>query len=160
MRLPTATHALTLARLTRQDAGQLLRLMQANSGHLTAYGDFRDEIRASGEELAEELIANPDRHWRFGIFLGNELIGRVDLLGIEPPNYGLGYWLSENHTGKGYATESVRAVIGFASSVCRARDIYAGVTHGNAPSAALLSRLGFHPSTRFDTYTRYHLAIN
>ena len=134
--------------------------MQANSRHLTAHGDFRDQIQASDKALAEELIADPSRHWRFGIFFRDELIGRVDLLGIEPPKYGLGYWLSENHTGKGYATEAVRAVIGFASSTCGASDIYAGVTHGNAPRIALLSRLGFHPSTRFDTYTRYHLAMN
>lgn len=40
-----------------------------------------------------------------------------------------------------------------------ATDIYAGVTHGNDKSAALLERVGFRFPQRFEDYTRYHLHL-
>jgi ribosomal-protein-serine acetyltransferase len=40
-----------------------------------------------------------------------------------------------------------------------ATDVYAGVTHGNGKSGAVLTRLGFKVAEVFETYTRYHRAL-
>lgn len=40
-----------------------------------------------------------------------------------------------------------------------ATDVFAGVTHGNTPSVALLRRLGFDVAADLDGYTRFHLSL-
>lgn len=157
--LATASPQLWLRRLLSADAQDLHQLMMRNRAHLTAHGDYLDQTQSSVSDLKAELTWCAERNWRFGIYYQHELIGRVDLLGIEPPRYGVGYWLSEAHTGNGFAKQAVGAVIDFAAATCGASDLFAGVSHGNTPSIALLSRLGFQPVARFDTYIRYHLAI-
>ncbi|MHA6299136.1 GNAT family N-acetyltransferase [Devosia sp. CAU 1758] len=89
--------------------------MQENLAHLTVHGDCIERGTASFEDIAAELASEQERHWRYGIHIGGELAGRVDLLGVEPPRYGIGYWLAACHAGRGVATEAVRAVVDFAA---------------------------------------------
>jgi RimJ/RimL family protein N-acetyltransferase len=96
---------------------------------------------------------------RFGIRLEGELIGRIDLVPVDPPRYAIGYWLGRNATGKGYATAAAAALIGFAREQLAATDIFAGVTKGNAKSVAVLERLGFQAVAEFESYIRYHLPL-
>ncbi|UXN74750.1 GNAT family N-acetyltransferase [Devosia sp. A8/3-2] len=112
----------------------------------------------SYEELEAELAIGDHSNLRFGLLLKGELIGRIDLVPVDPPKYGLGYWLAEKATGKGYATAALQALIGFARSDLNATDIYAGVTRGNLRSEALLERAGFLPVADFDSYRRFHLS--
>ncbi len=70
------------------------------------------------------------------MWLGETLIGRVDLVPVDPPSYVIGYWLGEESTGRGYATAACRAVIDYAQQFLLASDIFAGVTHGNKRSVA------------------------
>ncbi|WP_052715725.1 GNAT family N-acetyltransferase [Devosia chinhatensis] len=130
--------------------------MQVNANHLTRWGDYADLVASSIEDIAEGLTDEPDRHYRFGILLSGDMIGRVDLIGVAPPIYGLGYWLAASHVGRGVAQAAVRRVVHFAFDTCAASDIYAGVTHGNDRSMRLLGRLGFEAISRFDNYTRFH----
>jgi len=78
---------------------------------------------------------------------------------VDPPRYGLGYWLAEDATGHGYATAAVRALLDHARTL-QATDVLAGVTHGNDRSVALLRRLGFARVAEFDSYDRYHRAVS
>ena len=39
-------------------------------------------------------------------------------------------------------------------------DLYAGVTHGNAPSIAVLRKLGFEIAADLDTYTRFRIDLS
>ena len=154
--LETTVPGLALRRLATTDAGEHFRLVQDNSEHLTALGDYLDQVSMTLEETEEELSGE---HLRFGIMLEGKLIGRVDLNPVDPPNYGIGYWLAENATGRGYATAAIRALLEFARSRLAASDIYAGVTHGNGKSTAVLERLGFQPVATFARYTRFHLHL-
>jgi RimJ/RimL family protein N-acetyltransferase len=129
-------------------------------GHLTAHGDYEVQVAADVEAIEAELAGDLDRNWRFGIFLKSDLIGRIDLVGVDPPRYSLGYWLDSVETEKGFATEAARTLIGFARDNLRATELFAGVTHGNARSVALLARLGFKPVANFETYTRFHLGLH
>ncbi|MES0837337.1 GNAT family N-acetyltransferase [Nocardiopsis tropica] len=69
------------------------------------------------------------------------------------------YWLARAATGKGRAGAACAALIGSAFTVLGATDMFAGVTRGNGPSAAVLRRLGFAPVEEFPTYTRFHLPL-
>jgi len=39
----------------------------------------------------------------FGIVADESLIGRIDLVAVDPPRFGLGYWVSEERTRVGIA---------------------------------------------------------
>ncbi|WP_206076639.1 GNAT family N-acetyltransferase [Pseudoalteromonas rubra] len=65
----------------------------------------------------------------------------------------LGFMLTPEHQGKGYAKESTRAVIDFAFNQCGYHKLTATVTEGNEASFNLLTRLGFeHEGTLRDNY--------
>lgn len=116
-------------------------------------------MQSSHQDLVEELSRATNPNWRFGIFFDARLVGRADLIGVEPARFSIGYWLAEAHTGRGIATAALDALIDFARSNCDAAEIYAGVTHGNRASEALLARLGFEPTDTFDSYTRFRLSL-
>lgn len=157
--LQTTAPGLSLRPLTPDDAATLHALVQANRTHLTAHGDYQDQVAATPDMLAAELADGDSGKWRFGIFLDGELIGRVDLTPVEPPRYGLGYWLAQDATGKGYAALALAALLQFAAGELHASEVYAGVTHGNTRSERLLSRLGFVQVAVFETYTRFRLIL-
>ncbi len=148
-----------LTELTVADTDAYYALVQASREHLTAFGDYDGEVAASLEEVREALANPSDRNLRFAIRLEGELIGRIDLVPVDPPRYAIGYWLGAHATGKGYATAAAAALIGYAREQLAATDIFGGVTKGNAKSVAVLERLGFRAVTEFDTYTRYHLPL-
>jgi RimJ/RimL family protein N-acetyltransferase len=95
----------------------------------------------------------------FGIWVGDDLAGRVDLIRHTPERFGIGYWLGEAFTGRGVGTAAVAAAIAYARDHYGATDVFAGVPHGNERSVALLTRLGFCDVARFDNYTRFHVSL-
>lgn len=157
--LTTSLPGLELVALDARHAEPLFLLLKDNHSHLTAHGDYSDQVSATFEEVLAELHGSTPGGGRFGIMMHNQLIGRIDLVPIAPPKYGTGYWLAQSSTGKGYATAALRAVVHFATVDLGATDIFAGVTHGNSRSAAVMERSGFSPVERFDRYTRYHLPL-
>jgi len=68
--------------------------------------------------------------------------------------------LAESACGCGIASLAVCAVARHAATALGATDIFAGVTHGNSASAAVLHRAGFTRTDSLDTYDRYHLALS
>jgi ribosomal-protein-serine acetyltransferase len=157
-RLSTSVPGLVLVELTAADAPEYYAVLDRNRDHLNRYGDHRNEADATLSWVTDHLaVPAPDR---YGIRLDDRLIGRIDLAHADPPRYGLGYWLSEAATGHGYTTAACTAVIQHARTSRDATDIFAGVTHGNHRSVAVLERLGFRPVTDFETHTRFHLPLN
>ncbi|WP_088282374.1 GNAT family N-acetyltransferase [Kineosporia sp. A_224] len=74
---------------------------------------------------------------------------------VDPPRYGLGYWVRASSQGRGLASAAVGALLEHAQTRCGATDVFAGVTHGNDRSVALLRRLGFVEAATFERYTRF-----
>ncbi|GAA2060626.1 MULTISPECIES: GNAT family N-acetyltransferase [Streptomyces] len=157
--LPTLVPGLALRELTVKDADAYYKLLDNNRRHLTRLGDYQAEGNATSAWVREHLSTDPGQSLRYGIRLKGELIGRVDLTAADPPRYGTGYWLGEAYVGKGYAMAACAPLYDYAARKLRATDIFAGVTHGNARSVALLKRLGFEPVTEFENYTRFHLSL-
>lgn len=134
-------------------------LVQNNRAHLTALGDFEEEVAAPPEKWSSDFATASGSNRRFGICLKERLIGRMDLVAVDAPKYSVGYWLAEDAVGHGYATSALASLIALARDELGASDIFAGVTHGNGRSEALLGRLGFQRVARFEKYTRFHLPL-
>lgn len=75
----------------------------------------------------------------FNIFLENNLIGGVGL----KKDYRLGYWLGKDYWGNGYATETGRELIEYATKELKIKKITARYMTENKNSAKVLNKLGF-----------------
>jgi RimJ/RimL family protein N-acetyltransferase len=157
MVLATEVDGLTLRPLVSADLDAYAALVEANRDHLTSRGDYVELRAATKEELANDLASEEPA--RFGVWLGDALIGRVDLIPREGGDAVLGYWLDERHTGRGYATETCRALIDFGRRALDLTDVWAGVTKGNEPSERVLERLGFERVADMGSYTRFHRSV-
>jgi RimJ/RimL family protein N-acetyltransferase len=79
------------------------------------------------------------------------LLGRstIFLRSAEHRQVEVGYVFHPDAGGHGYATEATRALIDFAFSTLRAHRVFARTDARNAPSAALLTRLGMRQEAHF-----------
>lgn len=159
IRLRTSVPGLELRELDPADAGAYYELIDANRAHLSRHGDYMTERDATKDWVDGYFASPPDQNVRFGIWHVETLIGRVDLIPVQPPRYSIGYWLGGSHTGRGFATAACVAAIAYARDVLGATDVYAGITHGNTASVAVVRRLGFVQDTVFGTYSRFHLPL-
>jgi RimJ/RimL family protein N-acetyltransferase len=156
--LATDRAGLVVRALRPADATAVHALLHADRAHLTRNGDFTDEVDVSEAILRERFDQDPARPLAFGVVEHERLVGTVTLVPVEPPRYGLGYWLAEDATGRGVGTAAVSAVLRHAADI-GATDVFAGVTHGNAASIALLHRTGFEHVADFETYARFHRGL-
>jgi RimJ/RimL family protein N-acetyltransferase len=96
--------------------------------------------------LHEEEPGRPGGGFQFAVALreDNALIGDVylRLLDYDARQGELGYTLARPYQGQGYAREAVGAVLGYAFSTLGLHRLTAVVDQRNAPSIALLERLG------------------
>jgi RimJ/RimL family protein N-acetyltransferase len=149
---------LEITKLQPSDAEEYYYLVQQNKDHLAR--DYSAQVAASLRDTAERFDGLSGINLRFGIRLHQTLIGRVDLDPVDPPRYSIGYWLDLSSCGRGLATSACAQAILFAVNSLAATDIYAGVTHGNLRSVALLDRLGFTAVADFESYSRFHLPLD
>ncbi|MDQ2653283.1 MAG: GNAT family N-acetyltransferase [Chloroflexota bacterium] len=154
--LPTAMPGLSLIELLPEDTDAYYALGDRNREHLIQHGDYLDLDEATPESVAEDLADPENRNARFSVWLGEQLVGRVDLNPRTPEDFVLGYWLGGEYTGKGYATTACAALIAYGQEALGARAIWAGVTKGNTQSEAVLKRLAFHAVLEQGAYTRFN----
>jgi len=155
--LATGHPGLVLRELTADQSPTYYALVDRIRSHLTAQGDYPEMLTASVESVARDL-QEPDDDLAFGVWLHDQLIGRVDLVRKDAKNFVLGYWLDSGHTGHGYATIACEALVEHAR-LLGATDAWAGVTKGNAPSERVLTRLGFERVADMGAYTRFHRSL-
>jgi ribosomal-protein-serine acetyltransferase len=148
--LRTADRELFLRELTVADADEYYALIARNRVHLTQFGNYQDEGAATLAWVKASL-ARSASGLRFAIWHQGALVGRAELVPKLPGHYGLGYWLGREHVGHGVMTKTVSRLLEHARETLEAVAFFAGVTHGNAKSVAVLRRLGFVPAvTRAD----------
>jgi ribosomal-protein-alanine N-acetyltransferase len=74
----------------------------------------------------------------------NTLIGQSELFDLEGQSKAeLGYWLGTDHQNQGFMTEAVRTVVRYGFDTMGLHRIYARTSTQNAPSLALLKKVGF-----------------
>ena len=112
-----------------------------------------DEVFETEEEAGEALAFLISRYGRFDgplaypviIRSSGENIGYVQLVPVEDGAWEIGYHIAKRHTGKGYATEAVRAflpVIAEAAGICEVHGI---CLKENNASRHVLAKCGFVP---------------
>ena len=158
--IATSVAKLLLREIATDDARELFTLIQDNREHLTAQGDYADLVVKTYSDIQADLAKVSGRGLNFAIEFNGQIVGRLDLVPVDPPRYGIGYWLRKDATGKGYATTAIDALAEHARSTLVASDLYAGVTHGNEKSVAVLKRAGFHQVADLGRYARFHRSLS
>jgi ribosomal-protein-alanine N-acetyltransferase len=69
-------------------------------------------------------------------------------------NANVGYWVLASRGGRGYATEAVRLVLGFAFDTLGLHRVQAGVMPGNLRSIRVLEKNGFRREGLAERYLR------
>lgn len=158
VQVATIRSGLELRSLLPGDGSAYADLLRSSAEHLTRHGDYVDAVAAPADVHAAAFAELDPRH-NFGIYENDVLVGSVELVPHDPPKFGLGYLLAHSACGRGIATLAVHAAAGHARSTHIATDLFAGVTHGNHKSIAVLQRVGFARIATFETYARYHLDL-
>lgn len=99
-----------------------------------------DEVRQRIARRAQAVQTGLD-HLFFSVCLEAQVIGYISA-NIRPDGYELGYCFHSDFQGKGYAFESLLAVMGYLKGLGVTK-LTVGTALENTPSVALLSRLGF-----------------
>ena len=135
----TASDAQPLADLIQRDADHLRRYLPAM---VAALGSAA-EARAHFLHVAEQAARDELLEWY--LFASGVLCGAVRLKNIETQSRKLSvaYFLAADHQGRGIATRSVRAVLGYCFGELNMNRVELTCATGNGLSVRLAERLGF-----------------
>ena len=75
-------------------------------------------------------------------------IGYVQMAQIGNGEWEIGYHIAEKYTGRGYATEAVRAFLPAAAEKAGTGEVYGICLQENTASVRVLNKCGFHPVYR------------
>jgi ribosomal-protein-alanine N-acetyltransferase len=138
--------------ITTGDCEALAELQVRNRAFLSPWDPIRSDEYFTVEGQRANIEAVLERH-RSGeampwVVLDEDgaLAGRITLSGITRGPFqscSMGYWLSEDQTGKGLATEAVRAAVASAYSELGLHRVQAETLVANAASQRVLAKAGF-----------------
>jgi [ribosomal protein S5]-alanine N-acetyltransferase len=142
--------AIYLRRLEMADAEALLEMLVRDRAFLDQWEPIQSDrfYMLETHQRRLEALQGDENFADFGIFLaaGDELVGRIQLSGISRgpfENAYLGYFVSERHNGRGYATEAVRQAVGAAFGELGLHRVQAAVIPRNLASIRVLEKAGF-----------------
>ena len=144
MKLPIETRRLTLRFVTAGDWERILDIWTDFSGSPYACYDAPHDLDPKAVQASTarmESLSPRGEHMFFAVCLGAAVIGCVDFH-RTPEGYACGYCFHSGAQGRGYASESLRALID-ALADGGARRFVAGTALNNAPSVRLLEAVGF-----------------
>ncbi len=112
-----------------------------------------DEVFETVEDAREAIAFLMSRYGRFDgplvypVFTkaGGENIGYVQMVPLEVGSWEIGYHIAKKHTGKGYATEAVRAFLPPMAEAVGTGEVYGICLKENAASVRVLTKCGFEP---------------
>jgi ribosomal-protein-alanine N-acetyltransferase len=152
--------------LTLEDAPALLAVRLANRSFLEPFEPPRSDefftLKAQTEQIkVGEAQWRADQGYPFGVFEAatDELVGRVALSNVVRGawrNATLGYFITQDRAGRGFATEAVRRAVGFGFSDAQLHRVQAGVMPRNKASVRVLLNNGF----RHEGFSPRYLNIN
>ncbi len=130
------------------DAPELYRLVERNRAYLAVWLpwaagqtelDTLDYIRRKRRQLAD------NEGLETAIEVDGALAGMVGMVALDHRNRStaLGYWLAEEHQGKGVMTAAVRAYLNYAFGALGLNRVEIGAGVDNHRSRAIPERLGF-----------------
>lgn len=150
--------------LGKDDAPAALAYAIENREFLAEWEPVRDRswftLRAQLVDIEAALADEAaDRRYAFGVFRGDDLVGRITLnqvvRGVFQNAY-LGYSIGRRWNGRGFATEAVRLALEHAFGEVGLHRVQAAVMPRNAGSIRVLEKNGF----REEGYAVGYLCIN
>ena len=158
MRLDIADD-LQLRLLEEADAKELYELVESNRAYLAewlpwAAGQTSDGTAEFIRRTRRQLEGNDGLQG--GLVLDGRIVGACGLIGIdwESRKTGIGYWLAEEHQGRGLMTRTAQAVTDYAFDELGLNRVEIQVGKGNAKSRAIPERLGFQQEGVLRDYER------
>ena len=150
------TERLVLRPPRANDVAEMRRVLRSNATHLRPWS----VAPAPGEDPASlasisRAVLQHRREWKRGqTFVlvisprddDSKVIGRIALGGVLRgafQNAYLGYWIDQQHQGRGLATEAVRAMTAFAFSSAHLHRVQAAVMPRNSGSLRVLEKAGY-----------------
>ena len=144
---------MTATRLVRTDDAEVLAdLVSRNRAFLAPWDLVRDEEYFTVDGQAQRIERALAEHERGAICPyviladGGEVVGCITLDGIERgpvQSCHLGYWVDEEHNGRGLATAAVAHMLGVAFDELELHRVQAATLPHNAASQRVLERNGF-----------------
>ena len=140
---------ITLKRFSHDADQQKFDLIVKNHDHLLPWlpwANFYHEI-SDMEQFTSGQIAKFDTGATLGydIFYHDTLVGSLDLQKISTMNHNacIGYWLDQDHTGKGIMTRAVDALTKYSFNELNLHRVSIEVAPENTASVAVAKRLDF-----------------
>ena len=152
MRVLTESKRLILREIEFSDAEDLYEMDADEDVHLYIRNSpvkSLEEMQAAIEIIRKQYKENGIGRWAVVLKDSNECIGWAGLKYFNFPInkhiniYELGYRFKKKHWGKGYATESSKAVINYGFQQMQLKKIYAITNPKNEKSINVLIKLGF-----------------
>lgn len=150
--------------LELKDAETLLNLKLRNRDFYQSFEPIRDDshFTLQGTEKAindGNQASLDDQSYIYGIFLTetDELVGRIALTGIARgafQNAYMGYYIDQEHNGKGYATAAVILCVKLAFHELGLHRVEAGVMPRNLRSMRVLAKAGFRNEGLAQSYIK------
>ncbi|MFN7139207.1 MAG: GNAT family N-acetyltransferase [Limisphaerales bacterium] len=131
------------------DADELFQLTEKNRSHLREWLPWLDRTRAVGDTLQFiDLCRNEaarNESLVCCVLLHGQIAGMISFNRIDNTNRcgSMGYWLSQDHEGKGIITRTCKALIEFGFAEYSLNRIEIRCAPGNRKSRAIPIRLGF-----------------
>ena len=148
------TERLLLRRLRGSDLVPFLAYR--NDPEVARYQDWEGCTEAEARDMIQALERKepfaPGEWFQFAVELKGTgiLVGDLGFrVGKDGKQAVVGYTLAREHWGKGYASEAVSRLLDHAFGVLGLHRVYAVVDQENAPSAAVLERIGLRREGAF-----------
>jgi len=148
-----------LRSLEESDAEELYALVEANRSYLAEWLPW-----AAGQTLGAtvEFIRKTHRQLddndglQGALVLDGRIVGAGGMIGIEweARKTGIGYWLAEEHQGRGLVTRAVEAMTAYAFDELELNRVEIQVGTDNHRSRAIPERLGFQQEGVLRDYER------
>ena len=145
--------------LVRRFRAADLRPFVAYRAHpdVARYQSWSDYDEARGRALIASMQTAqpgvPGQWFQFALEVreGGALVGDLafKVSEAEPREAEVGFSLAPGHQGRGYGTEALRALLGYAFGTLALHRVYAVTDALNAPAAALLERVGMRREAHY-----------
>lgn len=156
------TRRLILRAIEPADAAALDKLIRASYRELKPWMPWArtmptlKETRSYCRMAARNFASGTEFHLLILRRSDGELLGSTGLVRGDRsvPKFEVGYWLGSEHTGQGYVTEAVKAVVGVARRDLKVRRLEIRTDARNKRSAKVAERAGFRLEGRFQRDAR------
>jgi ribosomal-protein-serine acetyltransferase len=144
--------------LVPEDAPVVFETVERHRERLRPWLGWVDRTLGPGDTLAfiDMTIATQGREFAYGIYAGDVFAGAIGLhTDPEHRSAMIGYWIDEEHEGRGLVTKASRALTEVAFRDLAMHRVWLTADPTNTRSCAVAERLGFRLEGihREDTYT-------